>query len=70
MIKFINATTGTSMWVADGRKEEYMRAGHKLAPIECEEPKKTVEMAEEPKEEPKEEPTEKPKKGTRGRKKK
>lgn len=53
MIKFINATTGASMWVADGRKEEYLRAGHKLAPIKCDEPIKTVEKAEEPAEKPK-----------------
>ena len=69
MIKFINATTGTPMWVADGRKEEYLRAGHKPAPIKCDEPIKTVEKAEEPAEEPTEEPAEKPKK-PRGRRKK
>ncbi|MBQ1573061.1 MAG: hypothetical protein IIZ78_18170 [Clostridiales bacterium] len=31
MIKFINAFSGTEMWVADERKEEYLAAGHKLA---------------------------------------
>lgn len=31
MIKFINKTTNTPMWVADERKEEYLAAGHKLA---------------------------------------
>lgn len=34
MIKFINSFTGTDMWVADDRKDEYLGAGHKLAPIE------------------------------------
>ena len=31
MIKFINRFTGTEMWVADDRKEEYIAAGHKPA---------------------------------------
>ncbi len=31
MIKLINKTTGTPMWVADERKDEYLAAGHKLA---------------------------------------
>lgn len=31
MIKFTNALTGTEMFVADDRKEEYMAAGHRLA---------------------------------------
>ena len=31
MVKFINKTTGTVMWVADGRAEEYKAAGHKPA---------------------------------------
>lgn len=31
MVKFINKTTGTDMWVADERKDEYLEAGHKLA---------------------------------------
>lgn len=31
MIKFINAVTGSDMWVADDRKDEYLAAGHKLA---------------------------------------
>lgn len=30
MIKFINKITGTEMWVADNRVEEYKAAGHKL----------------------------------------
>ena len=29
MIKLINKTTGTPMWVADERVEEYKAAGHK-----------------------------------------
>lgn len=33
MIKFINKMTGTEMWVADSRVEEYMAAGHKLAAV-------------------------------------
>lgn len=28
MVKFINKLTGTEMWVADNRKDEYIRAGH------------------------------------------
>lgn len=46
MVKFINAYTGTEMWVAENRVEEYKAAGHKLAadvetvkPTEDEEPK-------------------------------
>jgi hypothetical protein len=31
MVKFINKTTNTDMWVADERKDEYLEAGHKLA---------------------------------------
>ena len=31
MTKFINKFTGTDMWVADDRVEEYKAAGHKLA---------------------------------------
>jgi len=31
MIKLINKTTKTPMWVADERKDEYLAAGHKLA---------------------------------------
>lgn len=36
MVKFINSFTGTEMWVADDRKDEYLGAGHKLAPTACE----------------------------------
>lgn len=31
MVKFINYYTGTTMYVAEGRVEEYVSAGHKLA---------------------------------------
>lgn len=32
MIKFINAYTGGEMWVHETRMDEYIAAGHKLAP--------------------------------------
>ena len=38
MIKLINRLTGTVMWVADERKEEYLAAGHKLAAEVCVKP--------------------------------
>lgn len=31
MVRFINKFTGTEMWVAEDRVEEYKAAGHKLA---------------------------------------
>lgn len=31
MIQFINKITGTDMWVADNRYDEYIAAGHKPA---------------------------------------
>lgn len=31
MVKFINKLTGSEMWVAEDRVEEYKAAGHKLA---------------------------------------
>lgn len=40
MIKMINRTTGTEMWVHETRLDEYLEAGHKLAPAP--EPPKTV----------------------------
>ena len=45
MVKFINRFTGTEMWVADDRKDEYIGAGHTLAPEACpvEKPKKEPE---------------------------
>lgn len=33
MVKFINRLTGTEMWVADDRVEEYKAAGHKPAAL-------------------------------------
>ena len=32
MIKLINATTGTEMWVHESRLEEYLARGHRMAP--------------------------------------
>lgn len=45
MVKFINRFTGTEMWVADDRKDEYIGAGHTLAPeaLPVEKPKKEPE---------------------------
>lgn len=40
MVKFINRLTGTEMWVAEARAEEYKAAGHKLAAENAEKPKK------------------------------
>ncbi len=40
MVKFINRLTGTEMWVADERVDEYKAAGHKLAAENAENPKK------------------------------
>jgi len=31
MVRFINKLTGAEMFVADDRKDEYLKAGHKLA---------------------------------------
>lgn len=43
MVEFINGFTGTQMWVADERVEEYKAAGHKLAalPSTAKEPTKS-----------------------------
>lgn len=32
MVKLINAVTGSEMWVHESRVDEYLAAGHKLAP--------------------------------------
>ena len=32
MIKFINAQTGTEMWVHETRVDEYLAMGHQFAP--------------------------------------
>lgn len=59
MRKFINKFTGTEMWVADNRVEEYKAAGHVLAaaPSPVKPAKAPVieekKIEEEPKEEPK-----------------
>lgn len=47
MTKLINAFTGTEMWVADERQDEYIAAGHKLAADPVSKPAKVVD--EEPK---------------------
>lgn len=31
MIEMINKVTGTTMWIADNRVDEYLKAGHSLA---------------------------------------
>lgn len=43
-VKLINGFTGTEMWVADDRLEEYLAAGNKLAvePAKAEKPAKKV----------------------------
>ncbi|MCR4711481.1 MAG: hypothetical protein K5707_04205 [Clostridia bacterium] len=46
MVCFINKTTGTEMWVAEDRVEEYKAAGHKPAASSIEEP---AEPEEKPK---------------------
>ena len=51
MIKFINSLTGTEMFVADDRKEEYLAAGHVLAVKPPAEAKKAETVKEEPKKE-------------------
>lgn len=37
MVEMVNAYTGTEMWVADNRVDEYKAAGHKLAADSTEE---------------------------------
>ena len=34
MVKMINRTTGTEMWVAEDRVDEYKAAGHVLAAVD------------------------------------
>lgn len=44
MVKFINWLTGTEMWVAEDRVNEYLARGHKIAlepEVKKVEPKKT-----------------------------
>ena len=42
MVEFVNSATGTKMWVAEERVEEYKAAGHKPAvnPAPTKEPEK------------------------------
>lgn len=45
MVRLINRLTGSEMWVAEDRVEEYIAAGHKPAACDtepAETPKKTV----------------------------
>lgn len=49
MIKLINAVTGGEMWVHESRVEEYLRAGHKLAPLPTPPQRKTAARSEKPK---------------------
>ena len=60
MIKFINALTGTEMFVADDRKEEYLAAGHKLAAVPL--AKKVEPVPQEPKKAPAKKPAQTKKK--------
>ena len=46
MVKFINKTTGSEMWVAEDRVEEYKAAGHRLV---ASAPKPVYAPAEQPK---------------------
>jgi hypothetical protein len=49
MIKLISAFTGTVMWVHESRVEEYLRAGHKLAPLPTPPQRKTAARSTKPK---------------------
>lgn len=49
MIKLINKTTGTPMWVADERVNEYLEAGHLPASEDTrKEPDMEAEVVEDP----------------------
>lgn len=53
MMKMLNGFTGTEMWVADDRVDEYKAAGHRLAaesekPTVKDEPKAEAEEIKEP----------------------
>lgn len=66
MVKMINAATGTEMWVAENRLEEYKAAGHKLAADDFPmNPPETPEVEAEEPEALDVEAEEKPKKRTR-----
>ena len=47
MMKMINRITGTEMWIADNRLDEYLARGHQLAPLPGGRPEKATpaEMA-------------------------
>lgn len=49
MIKLINAFTGTVMWVHESRVDEYLRAGHKPAPLPTPAKRKPAARSEKPK---------------------
>ena len=47
MVKLINSVTGTEMWVADNRVDEYVAAGHTPAAAHEEKPIEKVNNEEE-----------------------
>lgn len=46
MKEFINALTGTRMFVADEREEEYRKAGHRPADLPAQEAEPTLDHGE------------------------
>ncbi len=60
MIKLINKLTGTVMWVAEERVEEYLEAGHALASVPCAQPADAPEEKAEPETSTSKVPEEKP----------
>ncbi len=64
MVKFVNAYTGTVMWVAENRVDEYKAAGHKLAAEKRENPVAKQPEITETDEEPENKPEKKPVKRT------
>lgn len=46
MVKLINKNTGSIMWVADNRVDEYLKAGHK-SPAPAEKPTEEDKPVEE-----------------------
>lgn len=57
MVRMINRRTGSTMWVADDRVEEYKAAGHKLAAEP--KPEKPIINESNAEEEPEEKPVKK-----------
>lgn len=47
MVQFVNKLTGTVMWVAESRVEEYKAAGHKPVVPDAEPAKKPVRRKKE-----------------------